>query len=86
MAKFDNQKAIAYLRQKWGGRVCPMCGVGNWSVNESTFQLTEFNNGSMIIGGPVVPVVPVICMNCGNTVLVNAITAGLVTPPEGGKS
>ena len=84
MAKVDDKKAIAHLRAKWGERACPMCGVGNWSVNESTFQLTEFNQGSIIIGGPVVPVLPVICMNCGNTVLINAITAGLVIPQAGG--
>ena len=84
MAKFENTRAVEYLKQKWAGRACPLCGVGNWSVSESTFQLTEFNYGSTIIGGPVIPVVPVICMNCGNTVLINAITAGIIVAPPGG--
>ena len=32
MAKFDSSKAIAHLSAKWAGRLCPMCGVGNWNV------------------------------------------------------
>jgi hypothetical protein len=64
-----------------------MCGSGPWSVQDKVFQLTEFHEGSVIIGGPVVPVIPVTCGNCGHTVLVNAIVAGLMspqapTPPE----
>jgi len=84
MAKFDGQIAIAHLQEKWEGKPCPMCGVGNWNVNNSTFQLTEFNQGNMIIGGPVVPVIPVVCNNCGNTILVNAITAGVIKPESEG--
>lgn len=81
MAKFDNAKAIVHLQNKWGGsRPCPMCGKGPWKVHDSTFQLTEYNEGSMVIGGPVMPFVAVICANCGNTVLVNAIIAEVVKP------
>jgi len=82
MAKYDGAKIIAHLRNKWQGKTCPMCQIGNWNVQESTFQLTEFNEGGMVIGGPVIPVIPVICNNCGNTILINAITAGLVKPAE----
>ena len=43
----------------------------------------EFNQGNLVLGGQLVPVVPVVCNNCGNTVLVNAILAGLIPPgPE----
>lgn len=62
-----------------------MCGVSNWSVHDSTFQLTEFNQGSIVIGGPVIPIIPVSCTNCGNTILVNAIIAGFIKPEIGGK-
>jgi hypothetical protein len=57
-----------------------MCGKGPWNVQDSTFQLTEYNEGSFVVGGPVIPVVPVICGNCGHTVLVNAILSGVVKP------
>jgi len=85
MAKFDGNKAIEHLRAKWSGRPCLMCGDGNWNVQDSIYQLLEFNHGGLVIGGPVIPIIPVVCSNCGNTLLVNAITAGIVTPPSGGK-
>ena len=80
VAKFDNQKAIAHLQDKWGSRPCPMCGKGPWNVQTSTYQLTEYNEEGFVVGGPVIPVLPVVCRNCGHTVLVNAIVAGVVTP------
>lgn len=81
MAKLDNEKILAYLRTKWAGRPCQMCGVGSWNVQDSLFQLTEFNEGSVVLGGPVVPILPVVCGNCGNTVLVNALVSGALKPP-----
>jgi hypothetical protein len=78
MAKIENQKMIAHLTAKWQNRPCPMCGSGPWNVQDSSFQLTEFNQGVMVLGGPVIPVVPVVCVNCGNTVLVNGIIAHVI--------
>ena len=80
MAKFDGNKAIAHFSAKWAGRSCPMCGIGGWNVQDSTYQLLEFNQGSLVVGGPVIPVIPVVCNNCGNTLLVNAIIAGVIEP------
>ena len=34
----------------------------------------------MIVGGPIVPLAPVTCNNCGNTILLNALIAGIVDP------
>jgi hypothetical protein len=80
---FDSSKVIAYLQGKWGtNRLCPMCSRGPWQVENRIFQLMEFHQGSIIVGGPVIPLIPVTCANCGNTVLVNAIKAGAVTLPH----
>ena len=43
------------LKQKWAGRTCPMCQKGNWIIQENCFQLIEFNNGSLVMGGPPTP-------------------------------
>ena len=49
------------------------------------YEIREFQGGNFIIGGtPIVPVLPVTCGNCGNTVLVNAIVAGVTKREEGG--
>ena len=78
MAAIDTQKLLEHLRAKWLNRPCPICQGGPWSVSDKTFQLLEFNQAGLTLGGPVVPVVPVICTNCGNTVLINALIVGLV--------
>ena len=62
-----------------------MCNHGNWSVQDTVFELRPFHGGSMVIGsGPLVPVIPVTCNNCGNTVLLNAIITGAIDRQEGG--
>ncbi len=79
--KIDSAKIIGHLNSKWEGRSCQMCGTGKWNVSDSIFELREYNQGNMVIGGgPIIPIVPVTCENCGNTILVNAIKAGLIEP------
>ena len=71
--KIDTQKFIKYLEEKWKGNPCPICKTAKWNVSDGIYELREFNHGSMVIGsGQIIPVVPIICSNCGNTVLVNA--------------
>lgn len=60
-----------------------MCEVDDWSVQDKAFEVREFYHGDLVVGrGVVIPVIPVVCQNCGNTVLVNAIVAGVVEPDE----
>jgi len=81
--KVDSEKIINHLKTKWGGRPCQMCGIGSWNVSDSIFELREFNAGNMVLGnGPLIPVVPITCDNCGNTVFINAIKAGLIEQPK----
>ena len=81
MNSFDTDKFIAFIGQKWGGKGCPMCGKGPWSVQDRVYQLSEFHQGSMVVGGPLIPLVPVTCNNCGYTIVVNAILAGALPGP-----
>ena len=85
MSNSDSEKVIKHLQEKWKGAKCPMCGEGSWGVQDSVFQLTEFSQGNVILGGPVIPVIPVSCNNCGNTILVNAIQIGVVKQSEENK-
>ena len=79
MSKLDSEKLIGHLKQKWGGQKCPMCHQGKWSVQDNVYELRGFHGGSMVFGGSaLIPIVPVTCDNCGNTILVNGIMAGVV--------
>lgn len=62
-----------------------MCDAQNWAVQDHVFQLSVFSDGALMVGGPLIPVIPVACANCGNTILVNAIIAGAVAPSSSPK-
>ena len=80
--KIDKTKLVKHLQGRWTNP-CPLCGVPGWTVSDSVFELREFNDGNMIIGGtPIIPVVPITCNNCGNTVFLNAITVKLIPPSK----
>lgn len=86
MSNIDSEKLIQHLKTKWAGRNCPLCNKGNWNVSDKVYELREFHGGNLIIGGtPIVPVLPVTCDNCGNTILVNSIVAGLTNQKKGDK-
>jgi len=83
MANFDSEKFLTHLKEKWEGRACPLCGVGNWNISDSVFELREYHGGNLVIGaGPIVPIVPVTCSNCGNTIMINALLSGAVEKPK----
>jgi ribosomal protein S27AE len=79
MTDVKSENIIQHLSAKWKGRACPMCGTGNWTVSDKVFELREYHDGNIVLGsGPIVPLIPVTCDNCGNVVFVNAIVAGSV--------
>lgn len=81
MSGIDTKRLIKFIDDKWRNSACPMCGKRAWGVSEKVFELREFNEGNLIIGGPdsaVSPVIPVTCRNCGNTVFINALSTRLL--------
>src|SRR4051794_9450387 len=70
------QGAIAWIVEKWPvPRECPHCHTTEWEVG-TPFELRTGGDASLT------PHFPVMCSNCGNTVLINAVRAGLVPEPE----
>jgi hypothetical protein len=62
--------------------MCAVCGSNNWQI-DAVFELRRFHGGSLVVGGdPILPVFPVTCNVCGNTVLINAVRAQVVEGPN----
>ena len=78
MQKVNTADFIRYLMENWKGKPCQMCGTGDWRIQAAVFQLVPYGEEKLIVGSPNIPVVPVVCTQCGNTVLVSAKIAGLV--------
>lgn len=56
--------------------ICPMCGSKQWTIEDKIFELREFNQGNLVLGGPnasIVPLIVLTCSKCGNTQFLNAI-------------
>lgn len=71
---------INWLRAKWGeeARACPYCDNEAWTVGTPVyldvgFGLAEPGFSTMS------PLFPVMCTNCGNTVFISAVIAGVVS-------
>ncbi len=67
--------------------ICSFCGNNTWNISSKIFELLEFDANGLQLGGPVYPVVPITCNNCGNTLFINALVAGLLEqkfPNNGG--
>jgi predicted nucleic-acid-binding Zn-ribbon protein len=75
----EKQKLLAAIQARVPSiRNCPVCGNNNWTLANGYVQLPlQKEIGSTVLGGPVLPCVPIICTNCGNTVLLNAFILGL---------
>jgi RNase P subunit RPR2 len=69
-------KAIEWVEERWGAsRSCPYCDHDQWEI--STPVEIPLRSGEAMS-----PAIPVMCSNCGHTVFINAIRAGLYPDPE----
>lgn len=79
----QTQRFRRWLDERWGmpRKECTVCGMREWGINDSVFELREFFGPTTVLGhGKLFPVIPVTCSHCGNTVFFNAIPAGIVSP------
>lgn len=65
-------------------KACPLCHQsGTLSAMPTIMELREFRGGTFVIGDtPIVPLVVLTCNNCGNTILINAMTTGILDSPH----
>jgi hypothetical protein len=59
---------------------CVVCGNNSWEMGNVIAPPIYATNNALTIGGPVVPVVPMVCRNCGNTIQFAAGALGLLNP------
>ena len=63
----DKKKIIDALNSKGVKTTCPMCGNKQFAIADGYFTQNiqkNFNQG-IIIGGPAIPTIGIICSNCG---------------------
>ena len=74
-------KVIEFFDKKWGEfKQCPVCKQSDWTVFERVYDVREYHEEGMVLGGGAIPFVVTSCTNCGNTRFFNAIIVGVVKP------
>ena len=54
------------LQRKGAARPCPRCGNNSWILADGYFNNPiQVQVGALVIGGPSIPSVVVVCSNCG---------------------
>jgi len=70
------EKIKAHLNEKWTKPIiCPMCGSNDLDIQKDIVELNEFDNGDFVEGTQYSKygVIPIICKNCGNILLVSSV-------------
>lgn len=72
------EKITAALNERTGGqKPCVVCGQTKWIVVPKFVVATVGNDPQQVmLGGQSMPLVPVVCTNCGNTNLINLLVLG----------
>lgn len=77
--KVNREKLIATINEKWQTKMCPMCGKNNWTIDTNMMTMLGVGEDKSInLGGKILPVVPITCNECGNTIFVNPLAIGCV--------
>lgn len=76
--RIDQTKLLNFINQKRRNNICSCCWQNNRHVWIEAYELRAFRWGNMIVWWiPIIPLVPITCNNCWNTILVNAMVARL---------
>jgi hypothetical protein len=88
MTPEDTKKVAQFVDSKWRSSKCTLCGVNKWAIHGYVQVVLGPDHKTINLGGQVLPSAAFVCKNCGNTVLVNLLMAGVIVPdkaePSGG--
>jgi predicted nucleic-acid-binding Zn-ribbon protein len=76
----QQERLQEWITEKWNHGACPVCGANSYQVGAEIGEIRPI--AGLSPGKGAYPVVPVNCTNCGYTVLINAIVAGVLRRPE----
>lgn len=74
MASYDKEAVQKWISEYWTGtKDCLVCGSNDWILMDNVWELRDFHGGDFSVGGPVLPLIALMCNVCGHTLLFNAI-------------
>jgi hypothetical protein len=81
MYHINTLELVKFLNEKIKNTKCPLCEKDDWKISEHLYGLVNLDMGNGILSNPVIPIV---CRECGNTILIQADKTGaLIDDKEG---
>ena len=77
LTQAERTEVTQYVHRTVKTVACSWCGQNKWGVEPTLVELRTFDPAAFVVGGPVYPLVTIICGNCGHTMLFNALKMGL---------
>ena len=79
MNSLNREKLLNEINAKWTNKKCPMCNRNNWNISKNMVApMALSDKGDIELGGQIMPLVALTCMNCGNVLFVNPLVIGAV--------
>jgi hypothetical protein len=74
----QTEKIVAVLRERVPNAKCPMCHTDNWQLEDGlVIHPVQHDAKGLVLSGPSLPNVALLCTTCGNTQLLNVLRLGL---------
>ena len=87
LSREEKDRILKWLESKWtSAKQCPICGTNKWHIGDHLSTILTTHKGNIFIGGPTIPVIIVVCMTCGYTLLFNAVVVGIPSVAKEGSS
>jgi hypothetical protein len=66
----QNEKVKKYLNEKWPEpQACSVCKKVDWKFSDKLYALTEYDPEYLSFERYKLPLIALVCTNCGNTIL-----------------
>jgi hypothetical protein len=80
---YDKERAWKWIESFWKEpRKCSICGSEDYFLLDKVWEFREFHGGTLRLGGPVLPVIGLMCNVCGHTIFFNAIASRAISKDE----
>ncbi len=86
LSQEQRDRVANHLDVKWKTKLCPHCGENKWTVGLylTAMRAAAPNGiGNLNMTAPLYPFIPIACLNCGYTALVNVLAVGGILSQEG---
>lgn len=69
------------MNKTWKNRTCEICNNHDWILNDTIFEISEFQVENISLGGGIkTPIFTMTCNSCGNTKIMNAFKLDIIDP------